>query len=229
MNPEGLPLHDAAARELGPLTRRVAEALESSGARLEHFLDQVTLRLPLTTIVQAVTSAREAGFDLLSDVFGIDWLRYPGHQGARFSIVYNLYAIDAGERLFLRVDLDEDERVPSITPVWRAANFLEREVYDFFGIEFGGHPNLRKILTPEDLEGHPLRKDFPLGETPTLFNEGRFLDPAAFRAGMIGASGGLTGWVGGARKGVVSEQRPEPSASGGATLKGSAGDGEEGR
>jgi len=196
---------------------------------MERFLDQVTLRLPLNTIVEAVTRAREAGFDLLSDVFGIDWLRYPGHQGARFSILYNLYAIDAGERLFLRVDLDEDEPVPSITPVWQAANFMEREVYDFFGIEFGGHPNLRKILTPEDLEGHPLRKDFPLGETPTLFNEGRFLDPAAFRAGMIGASQGLTGWVGGARKGVVSEQRPEPSASGGATPGGSAGDGEDER
>lgn len=227
MRPEGAPhAADGAASAVGPLTRRVAEALEDRGARVEQALDQVTLRLPPSEIVEAVTSARDAGFDMLSDVFGIDWLRYPGHQGARFSILYNLYAIDAGERLFLRVDLDEDEPVPSITPVWQAANFMEREVYDLFGVEFGGHPNLRKILTPEDLEGHPLRKDFPLGETPTLFNEGRFLDPAAFRAGMIGASQGLTGWVGGARKGVVSEQRPEPSASGGATPGGSASDGE---
>ena len=191
---------------MGPLTTRLLEALAQHEPRTERFKDQLTVHLSVSTIVEAISAAREAGFDLLSDVLGIDWLRYPGHQGPRFSVVYNLYAIEAGERLFLRVDVDEDERVPSITGVWSAANFLEREVYDLFGIGFSGHPNLRKIHTPEDLEGHPLRKDFPLGETPTLFNDGRFLDPAAFRAGMIGASQGLTGWVGGARKGVVSEQ-----------------------
>ena len=82
-----------------------------------------------------------------------------------------------------------------------AANWLEREIYDLFGIRFEGHPDLRKILTPEDLDGHPLRKDFPLGETPTLFKDGRFIDPAAFRAGLTGKDPGLTGWRGGTRKG----------------------------
>lgn len=203
---------NAALKGAGPLVQRVALELAERGGSLERDAAQVLVRLPLTAVRESVAHAREAGFDLLSDVFGIDWLRYPGHSGPRFSVTYNLYAIAQGERLFLRVDLDDDAAVPSITPQWPAANFLEREVYDLFGIEFDGHPNLRKIHTPEDLEGHPLRKDFPLGETPTLFNDGRFLDPAAFRAGMIGASGGLTGWTGGARKGVVSEQRePEPT------------------
>jgi len=87
-------------------------------------------------------------------------------------------------------------------------------VYDLFGIEFDGHPDLRKLVTPDDLEGHPLRKDFPLGETPTLFNEGRFLDPATFRAGMLGQDKGRTGWVGGARKGVRSEQGRDASDGG---------------
>ena len=187
-------------------TKRVLEVLEAQGGRSERHDDQLTVRFAADAIVEAVRAAREGGFDLLSDVFGIDWLRYPGHQGPRFSVLYNLYSIHDGERLFLRVDVDDDQRVPSITGVWKAADFMEREVYDLFGIHFGGHPNLRKLITPEDLEGHPLRKDFPLGETPTLFNDGRFLDPAAFRAGRIGASDGLTGWVGGARKGVVSEQ-----------------------
>ena len=194
------------AAPLPALSARVVEALVERGGRLEREPHEVRVVVPGAAIVDAVREARAAGFDHLSDVFGIDWLRYPGHQGPRFSVTYSLYAIEAGERLFLRVDVDEDESVPSITGVWKAANFLEREVFDMFGLDFAGHPDLRKIHTPEDLEGHPLRKDFPLGETPTLFNDGRFLDPAAFRAGMIGASGGLTGWVGGARKGVLSEQ-----------------------
>jgi len=198
---------------VGPLVQRVSDVLEARGASIETPAHGVrTVKLPLDAVPDALAEARGAGFDLLSDVFGIDWLRYPGHRGPRFSVTYNLYSIEHGERLFLRVDLDEDQRVPSITPQWPAANFLEREVYDLFGIVFAGHPNLRKIHTPEDLEGHPLRKDFPLGETPTLFNDGRFLDPAAFRAGMIGASSGLTGWTGGARKGVVSEQRDDDAA-----------------
>jgi NADH-quinone oxidoreductase subunit C len=94
--------------------------------------------------------------------------------------------------------------LPTVTDLWPAAGFMEREVYDLYGIAFEGHPDLRKLVTPEDFEGHPLRKDFPIGESPTLFNDGRFLDPAAFRAGMIGVSSGRTGWVGGARRGVTS-------------------------
>ncbi len=90
--------------------------------------------------------------------------------------------------------------------------FMEREVYDMFGVTFDGHPDLRRLLLPEDFDGHPHRKDFPLGETPTLFNEGRFLDPAAFRAGLVGADSGLTGWKGGAAKGTRSEQEPGQGA-----------------
>jgi NADH-quinone oxidoreductase subunit C len=112
--------------------------------------------------------------------------------------------LSANERCSLRVHLDDGDALPTVTDVWPAAAFMEREVYDLFGVVFEGHPDLRKLVTPEDLEGHPLRKDFPLGESPTLFNDGRFLDPATFRAGMIGTSQGRTGWVGGARKGVVS-------------------------
>jgi NADH-quinone oxidoreductase subunit C len=104
--------------------------------------------------------------------------------------------------VFIRVYVPEaDPSLPSLTDLWRGADYLEREVFDMLGIRFEGHPDLRKILTPEDLEGHPLRKDFPLGETPTLFKEGRFIDPAAFRAGLSGDKAGMTGWRGGTRKG----------------------------
>ena len=107
------------------------------------------------------------------------------------------------------------QSVPSITPQWTGASFFEREVYDLFGIPFEGHPDLRRLLLPEDFEGHAHRKDFPLGETPTLFNEGRFLDPAAFRAGLAGDDEGLTQWKGGARKGTVSEQGSGSAEEGG--------------
>ena len=178
------------------------------GERGERHGD-VHVTLDKETVREAVRRLRAAGFELLADVMAIDWSAYPGHEGARFTVVYNLASIDPVTRIFLRVNVEEGEEVPSITPQWKAAGFMEREVYDLFGIPFAGHPDLRKLVTPDDLEGHPLRKDFPLGETPTLFNDGRFLDPATFRAGMLGSDTGRTGWVGGARKGVRSEQGRE--------------------
>ncbi|NOK79092.1 MAG: NADH-quinone oxidoreductase subunit C [Chloroflexi bacterium AL-N5] len=184
----------------------VVESLKALNGKPGEFKAMVSVTLEKSDIVTAVETAKDAGFNMLSDIFGIDYLTYPGHQGKRFTVAYNLYSIEANERLFLRVNLADGERLPTITHLWKGAGFLEREVYDMFGIEFEGHPDLRKLITPEDLEGHPLRKDFPLGESPTLFNEGRFLDPAAFRAGMTGGNSGLTGWAGGARKGVRSTQ-----------------------
>lgn len=151
-------------------------------------------------VLAAARLANECGF-MVMDLFGLDWLTYPGHQGKRFMVSYNLYHIESNTRLFCRVALGDGESLPSVTGIWPGANFLEREVYDMFGIEFAGHPDLRKIFTPDDLDGHPHRKDFPLGESPTLFNDGRFLDPAAFRAGLTGQETGLTGFRGGTRKG----------------------------
>jgi NADH-quinone oxidoreductase subunit C len=188
----------------GPLVAELTESLTALGATRDDRLSGAILVLPRVALLEAARTARDLGFDLLLDVFGIDWSAYPGHHGARFSVTYHMHAIKANERCSLRVHLDDRDTLPTVTGVWPAASFMEREVYDLFGVTFDGHPDLRKLVTPEDLEGHPLRKDFPLGETPTLFNDGRFIDPASFRAGMIGKSRGHTGWVGGARRGVVS-------------------------
>lgn len=189
---------------IGPLVAGLTEALTPLGATRDDRLSGAILVLPRVALLEAAGIARERGFDLLLDVFGIDWSAYPGHRGARFSVTYHLHSVAANERCSLRVHLDEHDTLPTVTGVWPAASFMEREVYDLFGVSFDGHPDLRKLVTPEDLEGHPLRKDFPIGETPTLFNDGRFIDPASFRAGMMGINRGHTGWVGGARKGVVS-------------------------
>jgi NADH-quinone oxidoreductase subunit C len=192
----------------------VGAALERLGARRSEFKGMTSYTIGRDRLIEGLGKAKAAGFDMLSDIMGIDWLTYPGHAssktgGERFTVVYNLYQPAGAVRLFVRVDVAEGVSLPTATGIWSAANFMEREVFDMFGVEFDGHPELRKLLTPEDLGGHPHRKDFPIGETPTLFNDGRYLDPGAFRASIIGSDGGLTGWKGGARKGVRSEQELE--------------------
>lgn len=186
--------------------RRLDEILVGLGGRASEFKGMVSYTVGASRLLESLEQVKAEGFEMLSDIFGIDWLTYPGHQGQRFTVAYNLYDLNSRERLFLRVDLADGESLPTVTGLWAAAAFMEREVFDMFGVEFDGHPDLRKLLTPEDLDGHPHRKDFPIGETPTLFNDGRYLDPAAFRAAIMGGDSGLTGWKGGARKGVRSDQ-----------------------
>jgi NADH-quinone oxidoreductase subunit C len=196
------------------LVQDTAARLVGRGATSSEFLGQTSLTVIRSQVVASVEYARKLGFVLLSDIFGIDYLEYPRHQGERFAVVYNLASIDGTARIFIRTELADGISLPTITHLWSGASFMEREVFDMFGVEFDGHPDLRKLLTPEDLIGHPHRKDFPLGETPTLFNDGRFLDPATFRAGLMGRNEGLTGWRGGARRGVLStqERASEPAA-----------------
>jgi len=102
------------------------------------------------------------GCDLLVDVTCVDYLNYRGATD-RFGLVYLLTNTVTNERLTVRVYLNEpDLQVPSLVPLWEAANWLEREVYDMFGITFAGHPDLRRLLLPEGFTAFPLRKDYPL-------------------------------------------------------------------
>jgi NADH-quinone oxidoreductase subunit C len=104
----------------------------------------------------------QRGFDLLVDVTCVDYLTYRDAPD-RFGLVYLLASTRTNERLTVRVFLNEpDLTVPSLTPLWSGANWLEREVYDMFGIRFDGHPDLRRILMPDEFTAFPLRKDYPL-------------------------------------------------------------------
>jgi NADH-quinone oxidoreductase subunit C len=104
----------------------------------------------------------ERGFDLLVDVTCVDYLNYRDARD-RFGLVYLLANTETNERLTVRVFVNEpDLAVPSVTPLWSGANWLEREVFDMFGIPFEGHPDLRRILMPEEFTAFPLRKDYPL-------------------------------------------------------------------
>ncbi len=97
---------------------------------------------------------RSMGFDYLADVFATD-------RGDRIEVVYRLTALATNEKLVLRVDLDHEKpEVDSVTSVWKGAEFSEREAYDLVGVSFKGHPDLRRILLPDDWEGYPLRKDY---------------------------------------------------------------------
>ena len=99
------------------------------------------------------------GFRFLSDVTAVDW--YPSEP--RFELIYHLYCHERHERLRLKCRLSgEQPEIASVVPVWGAANWYEREVFDLFGIRFEGHPHLRRILMPDDWQGHPLRKDYPV-------------------------------------------------------------------
>ena len=118
----------------------------------------------------------ELAYNFLADVTAVDYSLMEDvlmkHDYARFTVVYHLLATEKKERLRVKVPVHEKElSIPSMTSIWKVANWLERETYDMFGITFEEHPDLRRILMPDDYEGHPLRKDYPLrgrGERETF-------------------------------------------------------------
>jgi NADH-quinone oxidoreductase subunit C len=104
----------------------------------------------------------KCGFDMLVDITAVDYLHYPDAKD-RFGVIYDLLSTANGERLYVKTFLNEpDLTIPSAFPLWRGANWMEREVYDMFGIRFEGHPDLRRILMPPEFTAFPLRKDYPL-------------------------------------------------------------------
>jgi len=191
---------------------RLDQAKAYAGERgwpVEEARGVVWIDVPRDELAGFFADMQETGFNYLANVIGIDYSEYPEEKPERFAVLFELVSIKGwkdgdGSRFFARAWVPErDPVVASATPFYAGASFFEREVFDLLGIRFEGHPDLRKILTPEDLEGHPLRKDYPLGETPTIFRDGRYIDPAQFRAGITGKDPGLTGRKGGARRGYA--------------------------
>ena len=117
----------------------------------------------------AIESARDGGFDFFIDLYAVDHFS----QAPRFEVGINLVSMEDNERLIIstRVPYD-DPTLPSATGLFVGANFYEREAYDLFGIDFPGHPDLTRILMPDDWEGHPLRKDYSVGAIPVQFKAG---------------------------------------------------------
>jgi NADH-quinone oxidoreductase subunit C len=120
---------------------------------------ELTLTVAPEGIRHAVSAVQAAGYNFLEDVTAVDWL--PAEP--RFQITYHIVSHTRKERVRLRAFVESiDASIDSITPVWPSADFYEREVFDLFGVRFHGHPNMRRIMMPDDFAGHPLRKDYPV-------------------------------------------------------------------
>ncbi len=135
------------------------QALAEIAADAKFDRRELTVTVPREDLLAAGQAVKAAGYNFLEDVTAVDW--YPSEP--RFQITYHILSHSLKQRVRLAVRLDgEDAAVDSITSVWPSANFYEREVFDLFGVYFGGHPRLTRIMMPTDWEGHPLRKDYPV-------------------------------------------------------------------
>jgi NADH-quinone oxidoreductase subunit C len=144
--------------ELKPLLDRFGYDIAES-----TFRDNRRLIVPSAKIYFVLEHLwRDHGFDMLAELTAADYLEYPGAKD-RFSVIYMLVNTSSGERIIVKTFLNPPElEVPSVVPLWRSADWMEREVYDMFGITFAGHPDLRRILMPDEFTAYPLRKDYPL-------------------------------------------------------------------
>ena len=143
---------------LAPLTEQVTAVLGDRIAEQKLAYGELTLTVHRETVLDAIRLLHdELKFISIIDVCGVD---YPDRE-ERFEVVYHLLSPTRNERIRLKVVTDEDNPVPSITPIFPGADWFEREAYDLYGILFSGHPDLRRILTDYGFSGHPLRKDFP--------------------------------------------------------------------
>src|SRR6185503_12308058 len=143
-----------------PLVKKLKAMFGEAIGEAVEFIGQLSVSVDGQHIVEIcdyLKRDREKSFDYLSD---LTCVHYPDRTDAPFEIVYNLFSIPENERVRLKVRTSES--VASVTSVWPAANWLEREVYDLFGVRFTNHPDLRRLLLPPDWEGYPLRKDYPL-------------------------------------------------------------------
>ena len=147
--------------ELNAIVDTISE--ECPGAVLEQTESHGNLEIKVNVesfyeVMKLLQGNEKCPFDMLTDVVGIDLLP----RSPRFDLLYILLSSKDFTRLVVRLEVEDGQDVPSVTSIWRSANWGEREVFDLMGIKFSNHPDLRRILTWENFEGHPLRKDFPL-------------------------------------------------------------------
>lgn len=167
----GAPKAPVKKKEEGPkptdasnhaLVKKLRQRLGGAIVEATEFVGQLSVRVERASLVEICEFLKRDGatpFDYLSDLTAV---HFPDREDAPFEVVYNLYSIQANERVRLKVRTTAEDGVETVSTVWPTANWMEREVYDLFGIMFQNHPDLRRLLLPPDWEGHPLRKEYPL-------------------------------------------------------------------
>jgi len=138
---------------------------------------QTTIFPSLGQYLTLVKKLADEGFNMCADLTAVDYLTHPGRplpegvSAERFELVVNLLSLDRRERLRVRVQIAESDVIASLFDLYPGTEAMEREVFDMFGLQFSGHPDLTRILMPEDWDGHPLRKDYEIGQIPVQFKQ----------------------------------------------------------
>lgn len=149
-----------------PVEAKLTERFGSEAFRAESFRNNFRVFVAPERLVEALSLLKsECGFEALAELGATDYLNYPGVQksGRRFEVHYVLLNLTTNKRLVVKVGVDDpDPKLPSVVGIWLGADWMEREVFDMYGIRFSGHPDLRRILMPEEFSAFPLRKDYPL-------------------------------------------------------------------
>ena len=171
-----------------PLVAASVARVEDAITGGKEQVGELTLIVDRDRIVDVCRAFKSDGYVYLVDLCGVDYSKFPAHANPRFGVTYTLYSFAKNARVRLRVWTDEATPVPSVTAVWKTANWHERETFDMFGIQFSGHPNLERILMWDGFNGHPLRKDFPVRGIDT----GARIYPEVFPEGG-GPKAGSTG------------------------------------
>jgi len=169
-------LPDATGLEL--LAQKVSAAHAHSVLDTLHFRERSTLVIDPVAVRGVLETLRGEGYGFLASVHGVDY--YP--EEPRLGVHYELLDMSRVDRVTVKLRVASDApEVDSVTPDWPTADHQEREIYDMFGVVFRGHPDLRRILMPEDYEGHPQRRDFPIGGEPVLFTHNEPTTPQWWR------------------------------------------------
>ena len=169
-----------------PLIADAVARVGDASSDAKEFAGEITLTVARDRIRDVAETFKRDGFNYLVDLTGVDYSKYPGWSGARYGVAYMLYSFRKNARIRLKVFTNDT--IPTVTTVWKTANWHERETFDMMGIRFDGHPNLERILMWEGFNGHPLRKDFPIRGIDT----GARIYPEVFPQGG-GPKAGSTG------------------------------------
>lgn len=137
----------------------IPELLQPFALASQTRFGELTVEVAPRNLVEACRVLKhDLGFERVSTITAVD--RFP--SSPRFEVVYHLHSVRNRQRIRIKTRVDEDAELESVTGVWRGANWYEREVFDLFGVRFANHPDLRRIMMPDDWSGHPLRKDYPV-------------------------------------------------------------------